>query len=303
MYAEQDPKEGYERVAWYADEQFTQPVTGPVLAQGQTLYAQWLPNEYTIRFDPNGGSGSMEDQSFTYGAGKALSRCTFTPPADQKFAGWALSAGGPVLYRDEAQVRSLTAEDGAAVDLYAVWREDLTNQYLTALENAFTGYDAGDYTAQDWAALADIHNSAREGILADGGDGQQSICDQAVRDMAAVATARERTEEAVSAWESAHSAVIGQDALTEANAQTVLSAAQAALEGITPAFVAELDGFADAGEISAWAVESMAWACGAGLVTGVTGETLEPAGGATRAQTAVLLMRFCESVASGEETR
>ena len=46
VYAEQDPKAGYERVNWYSDPTFTQPITGPVSALGQTLYAQWLPNDY-----------------------------------------------------------------------------------------------------------------------------------------------------------------------------------------------------------------------------------------------------------------
>ena len=42
-----------------------------------------------------------------------------------------------------------------------------------------------------------------------------------------------------------------------------------------------------------WAVPAMQWACGAGIVNGVGGR-LDPGGSATRAQTAAMLMRFCQ---------
>ena len=41
------------------------------------LYAKWTPNTYTVRFDPNGGSGMMEDQEFQYQSSQALSENKF----------------------------------------------------------------------------------------------------------------------------------------------------------------------------------------------------------------------------------
>ncbi len=41
----------------------------------------------------------------------------------------------------------------------------------------------------------------------------------------------------------------------------------------------------------------MSWAVGAGLVTGVSGNLLNPKGGATRAQIATDFMRFIEDTA------
>ncbi|HIT30014.1 MAG TPA: S-layer homology domain-containing protein, partial [Candidatus Scatomorpha stercoravium] len=41
---------------------------------------------------------------------------------------------------------------------------------------------------------------------------------------------------------------------------------------------------------------AMQWACGAGVITGVTDATLVPQGEATRAQVAAMLMRFCEAI-------
>ena len=59
---------------------------------------------------------------------------------------------------------------------------------------------------------------------------------------------------------------------------------------------ADLSGYADAAQISAYAETAMKWANGEGLITGVTDTMLKPAGNATRAQAATILMRFCEEV-------
>lgn len=56
---------------------------------------------------------------------------------------------------------------------------------------------------------------------------------------------------------------------------------------------ADLSGFSDAGAVASWAEEAMSWANGAGLVTGAGGRLL-PGSSATRAQVAVVLMRFVE---------
>ncbi|MPM58152.1 hypothetical protein SDC9_104981 [bioreactor metagenome] len=45
---------------------------------------------------------------------------------------------------------------------------------------------------------------------------------------------------------------------------------------------------------SAWAVESVRWAVGAGIISGKGNGILDPTGDATRAQTAAMLMRFLE---------
>ncbi len=52
--------------------------------------------------------------------------------------------------------------------------------------------------------------------------------------------------------------------------------------------------YADYDEISEWAIPAMQWACGSGIITGVTESTLVPKGTATRAQCAAMLMRFVE---------
>ena len=58
---------------------------------------------------------------------------------------------------------------------------------------------------------------------------------------------------------------------------------------------AALDGFTDAASVSGYASGAMAWAVDAGLITGMGDGTLAPQGSATRAQTAVILMRFAKT--------
>gem|GEM_PF-5423462 len=63
--------------------------------------------------------------------------------------------------------------------------------------------------------------------------------------------------------------------------------------GFTGAWYFPLD-FEDAADVSDWADEAMHWCVMKGIITGVTETTLVPGGQATRAQAAMILMRFCE---------
>ena len=55
---------------------------------------------------------------------------------------------------------------------------------------------------------------------------------------------------------------------------------------------ADLSGYADAGDISAWAEEALAWANAEGLINGMSDDELAPQGNATRAQVAAIFQRF-----------
>ena len=59
---------------------------------------------------------------------------------------------------------------------------------------------------------------------------------------------------------------------------------------------ADLSGYPDAGQVQTYAQPAMAWAVAEGIVEGMDGN-LKPAGNASRAQIATILMRFCEDVA------
>lgn len=55
-----------------------------------------------------------------------------------------------------------------------------------------------------------------------------------------------------------------------------------------------LSGFADAGDVSLWATKAMEWAVGNGIISGKGNGILDSKGTATRAEIAMILMRFLE---------
>ena len=91
------------------------------------LYAVWSGVGYSVRFDSNGGTGIMDNQTIAVGETQKLWPCVFEW-AGYVFAGWALSptdaANGTVNYRDGAAVRNLATSSGAVVPLYAVWEAE-----------------------------------------------------------------------------------------------------------------------------------------------------------------------------------
>ena len=99
-----------------------------------TLYAQWTANTYTVKFNANGGSGTMADQSFTYDVTQALTEKAFTRTG-HTFANWN-SVATPtqqtpgVSYADKAEVSNLTAVKDGVYNLYAQWT---ANTYTVTL--------------------------------------------------------------------------------------------------------------------------------------------------------------------------
>lgn len=67
-----------------------------------------------------------------------------------------------------------------------------------------------------------------------------------------------------------------------------------AKKGVDMTARGDLSGFTDQASISAYAQEPMTWAVGMGLVSGMGDGTVAPAGNATRAQVATILMRYLE---------
>lgn len=121
-FAEQDPIEGYERHAWYFDAEFLLPVTGDVEADGQTLYGKRIPNDYTVFFSANGGSGAPSSVAAQYGVEGRLPSQT-PVRAGYVFTGWK-TFGGQKLYGAGDAFISLAGSkrNGESVTLYAQWK-------------------------------------------------------------------------------------------------------------------------------------------------------------------------------------
>lgn len=85
-----------------------------------TLYAVWGGN-YSIAYNANGGTGTMESQSMTYGISGQLSQNDFTRDG-YVFRGWNKDPNAlTVEYANKEYVSDLTNIQGTTVTLYALW--------------------------------------------------------------------------------------------------------------------------------------------------------------------------------------
>ena len=100
------------------------------------LYAVWVPIEYSISYDANGGAGLMSAQPMVYDVAAPLACSAFTKPGSL-FRGWATASDGAVAYREQTSVMNLTAVADDVVTLYAVWQEKPAS--VLACEDAFGG--------------------------------------------------------------------------------------------------------------------------------------------------------------------
>lgn len=126
VFHEQNPKEGYGNIEWYHDSSFTQKIEPDDLLQanGQTIYAKWIANPYTVYYNANGGSGKMESQKTEYGQTfnllpNAFSKIGYT------FKNWNTysNAIGGRTFSDGQEVSNLAGKNtnSTSVTLYAQW--------------------------------------------------------------------------------------------------------------------------------------------------------------------------------------
>ncbi|MBE6689453.1 MAG: hypothetical protein E7588_09335 [Ruminococcaceae bacterium] len=153
-------KDGYTFDGWYRDDDFLtdtaefkpepeqyQPdpySSGHYLWVTALYEARFSPISYTVKFDANGGEGTMADMSFTYDEEQNLTDNSFTRDG-YTFAGWATETDGQTVYTDGQEVVNLTSDDDGTVTLYAVWNEK------TAVTVTYT---AGENGAVDTASEA-----------------------------------------------------------------------------------------------------------------------------------------------------
>lgn len=77
-------------------------------------------NTFTVKFNSNGGEGTMSNQSFSYGKTQNLTECAFTKTG-YKFVGWSTSENGTDTIVDQSDGSTLTTTDNDTVTLYAKW--------------------------------------------------------------------------------------------------------------------------------------------------------------------------------------
>ncbi|MBO4701983.1 MAG: InlB B-repeat-containing protein [Lachnospiraceae bacterium] len=116
-------KEGYTFKGWHDNKELLEmPVTEISTSEkgDKEFYAAWQANRYTVIFDANGGTGTMDDQNRTYDDGVKLTENTFTYEG-KSFNGWKDDLGNQ--YSDKEKT-NLSKEDKATITLYAQWTTD-----------------------------------------------------------------------------------------------------------------------------------------------------------------------------------
>ena len=124
---------GYDFIGWkdingniYTDQQMVNNLVAE--NDGQiTLFAQWKPIEYQVKFHKNHSNavGTMENQKMVYDQSYQLNEFTLD---GYEFKGWATSPNGQVVYKDEEIVTKLTDKSNHIIDLYSIWEKKPTPQ-------------------------------------------------------------------------------------------------------------------------------------------------------------------------------
>lgn len=95
------------------------------------LYIKWIANNYTVIFNANGGTGTMENQKFTYDIEQALNNNTFTRTG-YTFAGWnTKKTGDGEPYKNQEEVKNLNSTKDGQITIYAQWT---ANTYTVTLD-------------------------------------------------------------------------------------------------------------------------------------------------------------------------
>lgn len=128
-------REGYQFQGWKTDKELENAfdVKGNIVSD-TTLYATWSPISYTVSFEANGGTGTMEAITATYDQLFPLTANAFTANG-KSFAGWSLTTDGVVMFNDGMLVKNLATENGANTKLYAKWENGTVAAYTLSFNS------------------------------------------------------------------------------------------------------------------------------------------------------------------------
>lgn len=254
---------------------------------------------YTLTFETNGGNAIAK---VTKNKGTTIDLAQYAPTkSGATFEGW---------YADKGLTKKITSVKlDANTTVYAKWTEA-----------PVSGLPFGDVKSADWF-YNDVKYVYEKGMMA--GTAADVFAPNATTTRAMIVTILYRLEgspavtgtsafvdvpagqwytDAVN-WAAANQIVKGTSATTfapndsitrEQMAAILYRYAQYKVYDVTKK--ADLSGYSDNGQVSAYAKDALAWANAAKLINGVTNTTLAPQGNATRAQVSAILHRFCDGV-------
>ena len=145
---EEPTRLGYDFDGWYLDSALTNKINNNTIVTNEMneIYAKYIPYQYTVTFNANGGTGSISSQTLTYDVPQNLNNVSLTK-TDYTFAGWTRTNGSAVDYKNGAQVSNLTSENNGEITLYAVWVKNVTSF-------AYNGTNGTDGSVQNYKVLA-----------------------------------------------------------------------------------------------------------------------------------------------------
>ena len=254
---------------------------------------------YTLTFETNGGSAISK---VTKNKGTTIDLAQYAPTkSGATFEGW---------YADKGLTKKITSVKlDANTTVYAKWTEA-----------PVSGLPFGDVKTADWF-YNDVKYVYEKGMMA--GTAADVFAPNATTTRAMIVTILYRLEgspavtgtsafvdvpagqwytDAVN-WAAANQIVNGTSATTFAPNDSITREQMAAIlyryaqyKGYDVTKKADLSGYSDNSQVSAYAKDALAWANAAKLINGVTNTTLAPQGNATRAQVSAILHRFCDGV-------
>lgn len=254
---------------------------------------------YTLTFETNGGSAISK---VTKNKGTTIDLAQYAPTkSGATFEGW---------YADKGLTKKITSVKlDANTTVYAKWTEA-----------PVSGLPFGDVKTADWF-YNDVKYVYEKGMMA--GTAADVFAPNTTTTRAMIVTILYRLEgspavtgtsafvdvpagqwytDAVN-WAAANQIVKGTSATTFAPNDSITREQMAAIlyryaqyKGYDVTKKADLSGYSDNGQVSAYAKDALAWANAAKLINGVTNTTLAPQGNATRAQVSAILHRFCDGV-------
>lgn len=113
-------KTGYTWKNWTGTTTLTKKENTITPTKNSSYTANATANTYSVKYNPNGGTGTMSDSTHTYDAEKKLTANSFTRKG-YTFSGWATSATGTKKYDNQQAVKNLTSTKNGTFNLYAVW--------------------------------------------------------------------------------------------------------------------------------------------------------------------------------------
>ena len=254
---------------------------------------------YTLTFETNGGSAISK---VTKNKGTTIDLAQYAPTkSGATFEGW---------YADKGLTKKITSVKlDANTTVYAKWTEA-----------PVSGLPFKDVKTADWF-YNDVKYVYEKGMMA--GTAADVFAPNATTTRAMIVTILYRLEgspavtgtsafvdvpagqwytDAVN-WAAANQIVKGTSATTFAPNDSITREQMAAIlyryaqyKGYDVTKKADLSGYSDNSQVSAYAKDALAWANAAKLINGVTNTTLAPQGNATRAQVSAILHRFCDGV-------